>query len=121
MSKPGRERPPQGRLIPSTMTTVNPETGEAKTGPMPWRLVPPPARCCQVCAVEHDPLEPHNQQSLYYQVAFNAVQGRPPTWADALAHCDDERKTVWRRELARMEAWSEPPAGVVPVAHFGSK
>jgi hypothetical protein len=42
---------------------------------------------------------PHNQQSMYYQYRFYGIHGRWPTWADAVAHCDDEMKAGWEREL----------------------
>ncbi len=30
-------------------------------------LLPPPKDCCQECAVKHEPTEPHNPQSFFYQ------------------------------------------------------
>jgi hypothetical protein len=65
------------------------------------RLPPTPGRC-QVCAYAHPPECPHNPESLYYQVAFEAKHGRYPTWTDAMAHCGPEMKRAWREGLVKM-------------------
>lgn len=65
------------------------------------RMLPGPPGACEWCHVRHAPAQPHNQQSLSYRVKFNAVKGRYPTWTDAMAHCDDETKRLWRRELVK--------------------
>jgi hypothetical protein len=59
-----------------------------------------PPGTCPECATAHGPAEPHNQQSLAYQYKFYVQHGRWPTWADAMAHCSDEVKTLWRDALA---------------------
>lgn len=59
-----------------------------------------PPGTCPMCATAHDPEMPHNQQSLAYQYKFYDLHGRFPTWADAMAHCSDEVKAVWREALA---------------------
>lgn len=66
----------------------------------PWRLLPPSPEKCQECAVQHDPKQPHNAQSMFYQVKFNMQHHRAPTWLDAMAHCDAETQAHWKRELA---------------------
>ncbi len=65
-------------------------------------LLPPPAGKCRECAVDHAPTDPHNKDSLYYQYHFYGRTGRWPTWDDALAHCSEEVRRVWRGELDRM-------------------
>lgn len=67
----------------------------------PWRLLPPPPDTCQVCATEHAPEKPHNQQSLYYQYAFYDEHGRWPTWADAMRHCPPRTRDLWISQLAQ--------------------
>lgn len=62
-------------------------------------LLPAAPGKCPECAVEHPPECPHNQQSLFYQYQFYNEHGRWPTWEDAMAHCDEAMKDVWRREL----------------------
>jgi hypothetical protein len=62
-------------------------------------LLPPAADKCQICAVTHDPEQPHNAQSLFYQVKFNMEHGRAPSWLDAMAHCDDAVRTAWTSGL----------------------
>jgi hypothetical protein len=66
------------------------------------RLLPPAAGKCQECAVEHDPAEPHNRDSLYYQMQFQIRHGRWPTWEDAMAHCTDDLKAAWREQLSAL-------------------
>lgn len=63
-----------------------------------FMMMPPPGTCPE-CAVKHDPRMPHNKQSLFYQYAFYARNGRWPTWEDAMAHCAEEVKEVWRQAL----------------------
>lgn len=66
-----------------------------------FHLLPPPPGVCQECGVDHEPEWPHNAQSLYYQYAFFASHQRWPTWADAMAHCDEQMRQEWVRELAK--------------------
>lgn len=68
----------------------------------PWTLLPGvPEGTCPECAVAHDPSEPHNAQSLTYQYKFFDAHGRWPDWRDAMSHCTEKIKTLWRTELAR--------------------
>lgn len=65
--------------------------------------------------MDHGPAEAHNQQSFHYQFHFRARHGRWPTWKDAIAHCDEDTRRLWERELRRMGAWDgwegdTPPA-----------
>ena len=39
-------------------------------------LLPAPKGTCPECAVKHDPDQPHNQQSLFYQYHFYHEHGR---------------------------------------------
>ena len=66
-----------------------------------FQLLPPKPGVCQECAVGHASDQPHNQQSLFYQYAFYGVHGRWPKWADAMAHCPEDVKVLWIRELAK--------------------
>lgn len=64
-------------------------------------LMPPPNKC-QVCAVEHDPKEPHNKDSLFYQFVYaQDHDGKSPTWEEAMAHCSQEVKQKWITALAQ--------------------
>lgn len=83
---------------------------------MTAHLLPPPPGTCPACAVKHPPELPHNAQSLFYQQAFHARHGRWPTWADAIAHCSPEMQKTWRTELQARNAWTEPDAGIDPIA-----
>lgn len=74
-------------------------------------LLPPSGEKCPICAVAHQPSQPHNAQSLYYQYRFYGVRGRWPTWADASAHCDQETRDLWEEELRSRGAWTEPESG----------
>ncbi len=71
---------------------------------------------CQVCAVKHDPTQPHNAQSLPYQVWFQSAYGRGATWADAVAHCAPEVIEQWKTILKEKRAWTEPPVGCASIA-----
>lgn len=66
----------------------------------PMTLLPPAPDACQVCAVKHDPAEPHDAQSLYWAVS-REIAGEPaPTWTDALEHVTGELRTTWIALLA---------------------
>ena len=62
-------------------------------------ILPPKPGTCRECAVKHDPAYPHNRDSLYYQMRFQQRHRRFPTWADAMAHCDEAMKAAWREGL----------------------
>lgn len=84
------------------VVSVDLETGEEtpiEGGGMMLLLLPPALGMCAWCAVAHEPDQPHNQQSLYYQIKFQAIHGRAPTWSDAMAHCSDELKAAWKEKL----------------------
>lgn len=69
---------------------------------MPFVLVPAAPGTCLECAAIHHPNDPHNAQSLFYQYRFYSIYGRWPTWDDALSHCPDKIKEIWRRELSAL-------------------
>lgn len=95
-----RKGTPMPPLKLGTVQTVDMQTGEVLTErPGAMTLLPPDPDLCQECAVAHDPADPHNQQSLYYQLAFQAQHGRVPTWSDAMTHCAPDVQTKWRRAL----------------------
>ena len=82
-----------------TARTID-ENGEVvKTERNAMALLPPSPYVCQECAVEHGPCDPHDQQSVYYQVLFRAKHGRYATWSDAMEHCTPETRAAWRRDL----------------------
>ena len=58
-----------------------------------------PPGTCPMCAVKHNPEQPHNRDSLAYQYKFYDEHGRWPTWADAMEHCSEEVKTYWKEAL----------------------
>ena len=64
-----------------------------------FKMLPGPPGTCPWCHVAHDPTQPHNQQSLPYQMKFHQLHGRWPTWTDAMAHCEPEVKAHWRKNL----------------------
>ena len=63
-------------------------------------MLPPHPEKCQVCAVRHHPGDPHNRDSLYYQMRFYQDSQRFPTWDDAMAHCDAATQAAWRVAVA---------------------
>lgn len=68
---------------------------------MTMMLMPCKPGVCQECCADHKPTEPHNRDSLFYQVAFHNEHGRYPTWKDAMAHCDEETQEAWRWALEK--------------------
>ena len=66
---------------------------------MRMMLMPPVPGTCPWCAVKHDPGQPHNRDSLYYQYKFYFECKRWPTWGDAMAHCAEDVKAFWREQL----------------------
>lgn len=86
-----------------TIQTIDMETGEVINETRnAMTLLPPPEGTCIECAVDHSWNQPHNQQSLYYQMSFHSKNGRWPTWTDAMAHCPDNVKKIWREKLREM-------------------
>lgn len=79
------------------------------------KLLPPAEGKCAICAVDHPDGEPHDAQSLYYQYRFQALRGRWPTWADAIAHCHPDIRKFWEMALREKGYWSEPEDGE-PIA-----
>jgi hypothetical protein len=70
----------------------------------PFTMFPAEKGTCPECAVKHEPDQPHNQQSLFYQYNFYNEHGRWPTWDDAMSHCSDEMKGLWVLELRKRGA-----------------
>ncbi len=65
------------------------------------KIIPPVPGACRICATKHDPAEPHDRDSLYYQNWFHRKYKRFPTWKDAMAHCSELTKAVFQAELAK--------------------
>ena len=104
------------KSIQTKMQTVDMQSGKVtKTEFVPMHVLPPRTGLCSVCAGDHKPEDPHNAQSIYWGVIFNAEHGRAPTWADAVAHCDEAVQAAWKKELRRMKAWTQPPKGCAPI------
>jgi len=80
------------------------------------KLLPPPDGCCRICARAHAPEMPHDAQSVFYQMRFKMRYKREGTWLDAISHCAEYVQFPWKRALQRGGHWTEPPAGVEPIA-----
>lgn len=65
------------------------------------KIKAPGPGACRKCATIHDPDQPHDRDSLYYQNWFRKRHKRFPTWTDAMAHCSDEVKAAFTATLAR--------------------
>ena len=106
--------------IQGIVKTIEADTGNTvKVETTTWGILPTASDKCQFCARDHPPREPHDAQSLYYQMAFKGAQGRWPTWADAIAHCEEPVRKAWRGHLTALKAWTEPEE-LEPIAHFGA-
>jgi hypothetical protein len=66
---------------------------------------------CRECAWHHKPQEPHNAESIIFQLNFIDEHGRVPSWNDALAHCDDKTKRTW---IAAIADWYPDPDAPMP-------
>lgn len=64
-----------------------------------FMMLPGAPGTCAWCHVKHEPEQPHNKDSLAYQMKFKTINGRWPTWTDAMAHCPPEIQAFWREEL----------------------
>jgi len=71
---------------------------------MSWKLLDPEPGACQICARKHNPILPHDVGSLYYQTKFNLENKRAATWEDAMAHCSDDMKQMWKDTMDRVQA-----------------
>lgn len=58
-----------------------------------------PEGACPECAATHNPSQPHNRDSLFYQYNFYDKNGCWPTWVDTMSHCPEEVKKLWIAEL----------------------
>ncbi len=96
------------------MPKRKPQLAVVETAPM--RLLPCAKGLCQICAVDHQATFPHNKDSLFYQMQFKGRFDRWPTWADAVAHCDAQMQSAWKKLLSQGGHWTEPPKGVDAVA-----
>jgi hypothetical protein len=67
-----------------------------------FNLLPAKDGTCETCATQHDPVQPHNAQSLFYQYRFYGDNGRWPNWKDAMQHCSDDIKDQWLTHLSNM-------------------
>lgn len=65
------------------------------------RLCAPGPGKCRVCAGVHDPGQPHDRDSFFYKHWFYRRHRRFPSWADAMAHCDDAVKAEAAAKLRR--------------------
>lgn len=74
------------------------------------RIAAPGPGCCAICATKHDPADPHDRNSLYYQNWFRKRNKRLPTWADAMAHCSPLTQAAWRDKLKKHGISVEEPA-----------
>lgn len=81
------------------------------------RLLPVAEGLCVQCATKHRILNPHNFWSMYYKMRFRIQHGRDATQADCVAHLSKTTQSVYREALGKFgRDWTEPPAGVDPIA-----
>lgn len=76
------------------------EVVERKDGA--FTILPGPPGSCEWCHTVHAPEQPHNQQSLAYQMKFYGEHKRWPTWTDAMAHCPEDVRRMWREQLVKL-------------------
>lgn len=73
---------------------------------------------CPECGAFHEQEQPHNRDSLRYQYTFYDAHGRWPSWADAMSHCSDDVKAIWRHELERagVDVGEKPEMGCISIS-----
>lgn len=105
------------RMIPlgGMMQVIDTRSGVVEERPSGMMMLPAPAGKCPECAVDHQPDQPHNNGSLFYQMQFHDKHGRWPVWADALAHCAEPVRAVWEDELRKRGVWKEPEEPKITV------
>lgn len=59
---------------------------------------------CHECGRIHPLDAPHDVDSKEYREFFFLLNGRYPTWDDAMAHCSDESKALVSKALAAWDA-----------------
>lgn len=59
-------------------------------------------RLCPECLAVHAAGTPHDRDSLFYNCTFFTVNGRWPTWSDAVAHCSQETRIMWGEGVFNM-------------------
>ena len=97
--------------IPVQMQVCDAETGQViEERPVNFILMPvdTSAGQCPVCGQKHEPREPHNAQSPYYQYRIYGETGKWPTWADAVAHCDPLIQWAWYNAISERGVWTGP-------------
>lgn len=81
--------------------SVDMKTGKETPLEVKMVLAPAPEGTCELCAVNHDPEMPHDAQSMFYQYRFYNEVGRWPDWRDAMAHCDQRTRAIWRKAIEK--------------------
>lgn len=103
--------------IPTTVEHVDMNTGKVTVKPTTMHMLPAAPGKCPECAVDHPPEQPHNAQSLFYQMQFHGAHQRWPTWKDAVAHCSPDVAASWEAHLRSLNAWTEPVPPPPPETH----
>jgi len=66
-----------------------------------FEFLPSQTDVCPECLTKHAPDSPHDGDSLYYHCTFYTIYSRWPTWADAIAHCNQSYlETPFNKDLA---------------------
>lgn len=68
------------------------------------KLLPPAPDRCQCCAAKHEPEQPHNWQSMFWQYWYYNKHGRWPTMRDAFEHVTPELRQAWVDSLRERAA-----------------
>ena len=65
------------------------------------RILPLSRWKCPICADRHTEKEPHNRNSLYFQMRFFQDHRCSPTWGDCLSGLSPLMKAYWRMEMKK--------------------
>ena len=84
--------------------TIDIETGEVIESGPGFQMLPPRPGACQECATDHEADQPHDRDSLYYAMKFQAEHGRAPTWSDAMAALRQDDARLLEGRIAQGDA-----------------
>ncbi len=103
-------------LLNQHAADLTPTPVQVPAQPASVMMLPPPEGCCRICGVDHKPNAPHNAETVFYETRFSLRYKRRGTWADAIAHVPEPERTRLEKKIKALNAWTEPPAGMKPIA-----
>lgn len=92
----------KGEHLAGTVKVYDKKGNLVEEKPSGMMMLPAKDGTCEECASVHEPEQAHNAQSLFYQYFFYNKHRRWPNWKDAIAHCSEDVKAIWIKELGKL-------------------